>query len=118
RLDGAAAEQELRRAAALRNGARVAPVARRTAAPPAARLIVAEKWLLDLLLQEDPEVAAALAELQESDLEGLRSSVILRAAKSLHLKGERVTAANLSEALPDDQRRVLREIAMGAAVAE
>jgi hypothetical protein len=29
-----------------------------------------------------------------------------------------VTAASLSEALPDDERRVLREIAMGAAVAE
>ena len=118
RLDGAAAEQELRRAVSLKGGAAIAPPPRAAPAPPL-RLTTAERWFLAHLLQEAEGVGDALAELQDDDVAELRSAAIFRAAKSLYLKGQTVTAASLAEALDgDDERRVLREIAMAAPVAE
>jgi DNA primase len=117
-LDGAATEQELRRALSLRGGAApVAPAAVRAVASN--RLTPAEKWLLSLIVQETQGVAEAIAELQEEDIEGLKTAAILRAAKSLQDKGEPPTAASLTEAVgSDEDRRLLREVAIEATPVE
>jgi DNA primase len=114
RLDGAAAEQELRRALSLRGGGPAAPAQKPH--PRAARgLLPAEKWLLALLLREAEGTTQALGEMQDGDLEELRSAGILRTAKSLYLKGQSVGAASLGDAVSDeDDRRLLREIAVEA----
>jgi hypothetical protein len=112
-LDGAAAEQELRRSVSLRAATPGSTTVR--APQPAGRLMPAEKWLLTLILQEAEGVAEALAELQEGDLAELKAAPILRVAKSLHLRGLAVTAASLAEVAPgDEERRLLREIAVDA----
>jgi len=119
RLDGAAAEQELRRAVSLRGGA--PPPAPALVAPPRAgrRLLPAEKWLLTLMLQEAEGVDEALAELQEDDFLELRSAGVLRAAKALILKGIRVGAATLAEIVTDeDDRRMMREVAVDSVPVE
>jgi hypothetical protein len=82
---------------------------------PAGTLTPAEKWLLTLILQEVEGVPEALTELQDEDLTGLRAAPILNAAKSLLQKGQPVTAAALAEAAPgEEERRMLREIAVAA----
>ena len=119
KLDGAGTEQELRRAVSLRGGS--APSAPSAAAPPRAarKLLPAEKWLLTLMLQEAEGVHEALAELQEQDFQELRSAGVLRASKSLLLKGMKVNATNLAEAVTDeDDRRMLREVAVDSSPVE
>ncbi len=119
KLDGPGTEQELRRAVSLRGG--TAPAAATTVAPPrvARKLLPAEKWLLTLMLQEAEGVEAALADLQEEDFSELRSAGVLRASKSLLLKGLRVGAATLAEAVTDeDDRRMIREVAVESSPVE
>jgi len=117
-LDGAAADQELRRALSLRGGAATAAAAPVRSAV-SDRLTPAEKWLLALIVQETEGVTEALAELQEDDIAGLKTAAILRAAKSLQDKGQAVTAASLTEAVAaDEDRRLLRELAMEATPVE
>jgi DNA primase len=112
-LDTAATEQELRRAVSLRQKAPDAAPVR--VVRPAGTLTPAEKWLLTLILQEVEGVPEALTELQDEDLTGLRAAPILNAAKSLLQKGQPVTAAALAEAAPgEEERRMLREIAVAA----
>ena len=110
-LDEHASEQELRRSLAGRRsplaGAASAPAARERAPLPA------EVWLLTLLLRADSGSEAALAELQDADLDGLATAQQLRAAKALYLRGEPVTTAGLASALEDEAaQRLLTEIAV------
>ena len=83
RLDGRAAQEELRRAIAAR--APTAPPAV-TQAPPVAsnrrvaQLLPAERLLLGQLMTGNAEAAGALTGLEDSEIEGLRSAPILRAA--------------------------------------
>ncbi len=117
-LDGAATEQELRRAVSLRGAA---PAAAPTVKPAAApgRITPAEKWLLTLIVQEAEGVDEALSDLQEDDLLGLHTAPILRAAKSLQVQGRPVTAASLTEAIAsDEERRMLRELSVEATPVE
>ena len=114
-LDEGAAREELRRAMGGRSGmpARVAPSdsAPRPARPAA--LQPAEKVLLALVLREAEGVPGALLELADADLTGLRSAELLRAAKALARKGERVTASSLSrEVQSEESQRLLTEIAV------
>jgi DNA primase len=114
-LDEGAAREELRRAMGGRSGmpARVAPSesAPRPARPAA--LQPAEKVLLALVLREAEGVPGALLELADADLTDLRSAELLRAAKALARKGERVTASSLSrEVQSEESQRLLTEIAV------
>src|SRR6185369_11695504 len=113
-LDPAAARQELKRAIA----GTPAPAKPAEAATPAPRpasptLLPAERYLLASLLQEDETVGAAVGELLEEELDGLRSAPVLRAARDLASHGSRVTVAALQAALPDDEsRRLVSELAV------
>ena len=109
-LDPQAAQEELRRALASRSPTVAAAV---PAAPPPrpAVLLPAEKHLLALLLA-DAEAAEALDSLQDTDIQGLRTAVVLAAARALRARGERVTAAALESGLEEEDRRMVREVAM------
>jgi DNA primase len=114
-LDGSAAEQELRRALSLRGGTPT----QKPAPAVANGMTPAEKWLLTLMLQEAEGVNEALAELQDLDLLDLKAAALLQAAKSLYLKGQAVTASSLAEAAAsEEERRLLREIAVDAPAGE
>jgi DNA primase len=108
-LEKRSAEIELRKAM----GERVttAPLAS-TSPPPRAVLLPAEKWFLALLLGGDEGIDEALGELTDADLCGLATEAILRAAKALYLKGQKVTASALSGDLDEAARRTLTEIAV------
>jgi DNA primase len=111
RLDRGAAEQELRKALSLRAEPAATPAAPLRRA--GGKLVPAERWLLALLLRGAPEVAEALAGIEEADLEGLRSAPILLIAKRLADSSEGLTAARLTAALDsEDDQRLLREIAV------
>ncbi len=113
-LDERAAREELRRA--------FTGAARPTAPPPAApaaapvraevALVPAEKWLLTLALQGVEGVAGALGELDETDMAGLRSGALLRAARQLVAEGQAVTAEGLAGVASEDDSRLLRERAV------
>lgn len=114
RLDVRAAREELRRALA----ARTSTVSEEAlAAPPPAprkapRLLPAEKLLLARVLAGSDDTAEALFTLDEEDLAELASADALRAARALASAGRPVSAGTLEEAdLPDETRRLLREIA-------
>jgi DNA primase len=114
-LDPAAARQELKRAIAgtptpkPSDEAPAAPAPR----PVATALLPAERYLLASLLQEDETVGAAVGELGDDELDGLRSAPVLRAARDLASHGSRVTVASLQAALPDDEsRRLVSELAV------
>jgi DNA primase len=112
RLDRGAAEQELRKALSL---VRAEPAAAPAPAPRRAggKLVTAERWLLALVLRGAPDVAEALAGLEEGELEGLRSASILLLARDLADSEEGLTAARLTAALvSEDDQRLLREIAV------
>jgi len=111
-LDGAAALSELKRA--LATGATSVPPTPVTQAPPRrAGLQPAEKWLISLLLQEAPGVDEALGELADAHLEGLASADVLRAAKTIYLRGQKVTAAGLAGEVQDESaRRLVTELAV------
>jgi DNA primase len=117
-LDEAAAVQELRRAISSRQGSVAAPIA--VPVPPArASLLPAEKWLLLLIVRGASGVDEALAELQDSDLTGLGSAEILRAARAVYLRGQPVTASSVEGALASDEtRQVLHAMAVSSAPTE
>jgi DNA primase len=115
RLDPQAARLELKRAL---GGARAAEAAPAPVPAPAPRrpLLPAEAWLLALLLREADGAQQALEALEEAEIAPLASGEILRAARELQLRGERVSAAALQAALRgDDARRLVTELAVLAA---
>jgi DNA primase len=120
-LDAGAAREELRRAIAGRPG-RSSAVAdaevRRTAPVAQARLLPAERWLLALVAQGAAGVEDALKELEESDIEGLRSADLLRAAQAVARRDDRVTLSAVVAELDEDARRMMSQIAVEAAPME
>jgi DNA primase len=114
-LDAGAAREELRRALHGRAGSGSAvadAAARRPVVPRAAVLLPAERWLLALVAQGAAGIELALDELQDTDLEGLRSAPLLRVAQAVARKDERVTLPAVLAELDDDARRVMSEIAV------
>lgn len=115
RLDPQAARLELKRALGGARDAAPVEVPARTA-PARRTLLAAEKWLLALLLREVPGASDALLELDEADVEALASAELLRAARQLQARGQRVSASALQEALQDDAaRRLVTELAVSDA---
>ncbi|HXB56352.1 MAG TPA: DNA primase [Vicinamibacteria bacterium] len=110
-LDEAAARDELRRAL---SGRAAVPGPEVSARPtPRPSLVPAEKLLLALLLREREGIDLALGAITDADIVGLQSAEVLRAAKTLYLRGERPTAAALAAALASDEaRRMLTAIAV------
>jgi DNA primase len=109
-LDEAATRDELRRALSGRAAVPVREVAR-----PAVRasLVPAEKLLLALLVRGADGIDLALGAITETDIAGLQSAEVLRAAKTLYLRGEKLTAAALEAALASEEaRRMLTAIAV------
>ena len=113
-LDAVAAREELRRATQGRggSGAGVAEAARRAPAPRAASLLPAERWLLALVAQGTAGVETALDEIDDKDLEGLKSAPLLRVAQAVARRDERVTLAAVAAELDEDAQRLLSEIAV------
>jgi DNA primase len=114
-LDAGGAREELRRALQGRTGTSSAvadAAARRPPLPRAAVLLPAERWLLALVAQGAAGVEIALDELQDPDLEGLRSAPLLRVAQAVARKNERVTLPAVLAELDEEGRRVLSEIAV------
>jgi len=113
-LDEAAAREELQRA---RKGlAATGPPEPPRATPTP--LPKAERWLVALLAQEAEGAEEALAELGEADIDGLRSAEVLRAAKALWRRNEKVTVAALASAIAGEEaQRLLSEIAVEGAPA-
>jgi DNA primase len=114
RLDPQAARLELKRAL---GGARAATepdsASGQRPAPARRSLLAAEKWLLALLLRQAPGAAEAIDELDEADLEALASADVLRAARALRGRGERLSATTLQEAVADEAaRRLVTELAL------
>jgi len=121
-IDEMAAREEMRRAMGGRatGGAGVAAAAHKAPPSKAAALMPAERWLLALIVSGADGVDEALAELGEADLDGLRAARLLRTAKAVWRRGEKVTMQALTGALGDedqdedeDARRLLSEIAIG-----
>jgi hypothetical protein len=121
-LDEGATREELRRAMAARATAVRARAESQEAlvTPPTTerRLLPAEKLLLTLIVEGSENLSAALLELQEADLEPLRSADILRAARAVAAEGRTVTRAAIEDALSDDHRRLLNEISVGLVPAD
>ncbi|HEU0105815.1 MAG TPA: DNA primase [Vicinamibacteria bacterium] len=120
-LDEGATREELRRALSARATAvKTRVAADGPATPPPApqdrRLLPAEKLLLTLIVEGSDALPAALLELQEPDLEKLRSAAILRTARAHAAGGKTVTRASLEDELGEDDRRLLNEIAVGAVI--
>jgi DNA primase len=112
-LDEAAAREELGRA---RKGQAAAGPPEPPRATPPAPLPKAERWLIGLLAQGAEGAEEALAELGEADIDGLRSAEVLRAAKALWRRSEKVTAAALASAIAGEEaQRLLSEIAVEGA---
>ena len=120
-LDVSAAREELRRALAGRPG-KVSAVAEAAARQPGVSLVKellpAERWLLALVAQSAAGVEDALKELEEPDLEGLRSAPLLRAAQAVARRDERVTLPAVLAELDEDARRVMSQIAVEGAPME
>ncbi|HET7291349.1 MAG TPA: DNA primase [Vicinamibacteria bacterium] len=115
RLDPQAARLELKKAL---GGAKGVALPAPAATPPSERramLLPAEKWLLALLFREATGVAEALDELEDGDLDALPSSEILKAAKALLARGERLSAARLQEAVTGEAARMVTELAVADA---
>ncbi len=115
-LDEAATREELRRALHTRGPVSVREIAESTPKPaPRPPLLPAEKWLLALLAHGAEDADEALGEISEADFASLRSAPLLRAAKGLYLKGQKVDAVALQAALDEEEsRRLLSEIAIMA----
>jgi DNA primase len=127
-LDAGAAREELRRAmggrpsaAGLATTSAVAEAAARGAARMAVRahqLLPAERWLLALVAQGAAGVEQALDELSDSDVEGLASAPILRAAQAVARKTTPVTLGAVLDALGEEERRLVSAIAVEGVPAE
>jgi len=129
-LDEAAAREELRRAA--RSGGRVgAPGSGsfstsgpaganaadggsgRAAGPlRAAALLPAESLLLGLLLRGAEGIHEALGDISDSELDGLHSASVLRAARGLYLRNEPINTSSLTAAVEEEARTLLTSLAM------
>lgn len=116
KLDPIAASEELARSLGSRQAVRPQAFtpAVRTASPLAKQeLTRSEVWLVALALKNLPDVADAFAELEGLDLSSLRAGPILSALLRFSAVGGEATLGTLQDALPDDDdRRVLREIAV------
>jgi len=120
-LDLAAAREELRRAIAGRPGKSSAvadAAARKPAVSQVRTLLPAERWLLALVAQSAAGVEEALKELEDQHLEGLRAAELLRAARAIAQRDERVTLPLVLAELDEDARRLMSEIAVAGAPAE
>jgi DNA primase len=117
-LDAGAAREELRRALAARATAVRARAETEAPAPPPPAvqkpLVPAEKLLLTLIVEGSENLSSALLDLEEADLEPLRSADILRAARAVAAEGKTVTRAGIEDALSDEHRRLLNEISVRA----
>jgi DNA primase len=114
-LDAGGAREEMRRALSGRAGttSAVAEAAtQRPSVPRSAVLLPAERWLLALVAQGAAGVEIALDELQDADLEGLRSAPLLRAAQAVARRDERVTLHAVLAELDEEARRLMSEIAV------
>jgi DNA primase len=120
-LDHAAAREELRRTIAGRPGKSSAvaeAAARKPAVSQVRTLLPAERWLLALVAQSAAGVEEALKELEDQHLEGLRAAELLRAARALAQRDQRVTLPLVLAELDEDARRLMSEIAVAGAPAE
>jgi DNA primase len=120
-LDQAAAREELRRTIAGRPGKSSAvaeAAARKPIVSQVRALLPAERWLLALVAQSAAGVEEALKELEDQHLEGLRAAELLRAARALAQRDERVTLPLVLAELDEDARRLMSEIAVAGAPAE
>jgi DNA primase len=119
-LDAGAAREELRRAIQGRpgKGSAVAEAAARAPSASRARLLPAERWLLALVAQGAAGVEDALKELEEPDIEGLRTAPLLRAAQAVARRDERVTLPAVLAELDEDAQRVMSRIAVEGAPME
>ncbi len=109
-LDEAATRDELRRAL---SGRAAVPVREVTGPVPRPTLVPAEKLLLALLVRGADGIDLALGAITEADVAGLQSAEVLRAAKTLYLRGETLTAAALEATLASEEaRRMLTAIAV------
>jgi DNA primase len=117
RIDPIAASEELARSLGSRQAVRpqaLTPAVVRTAAPaPKQELTRSEIWLVALALRNLPEVADAIAELEGLDLSSLRAGSILSVLLRFSATGAEASIGTIQDALAeDDERRVLREIAV------
>jgi DNA primase len=116
KIDPIAASEELARSLGSRQAVRPQAfvAALRTAAPVAKlELTRSEVWLVALALRSLPDVSDAFAELEGLDLSSLRAGSILTALQRFSAVGGHASIGVLQDALPeDDDRRVLREIAV------
>jgi DNA primase len=98
---------------------RKAAVTRRTSlpaerwAPGATELKPAERDLLVGIVQKPAEFVPALAELDEADLDGLRSAAILKEARALRVDSPAVVPTTLLERLNEEEGRLLTGLAVG-----
>ena len=120
RLDGRAAQEELRRALAARQTTASerlveAPSRRSSGSAKRPELVPAERLLLVQLLGGGDGAAAALEALDDEYLAGLTLADVFGKARELHRAGTTPTLAALEATLPDEGRqRLLREIALTA----
>jgi DNA primase len=116
RLDGRAAQEELRRALGERQTVapeRATETPRPSGKPPA--LVPAERLLLVQVVGGKEGAGAALEALEDVDIAGLALGNVLRAARELHRGGTPLTHAGLEAALSDEgEQRLLREVALSA----
>jgi DNA primase len=119
-IDEASAREEMRRyLGGASNGPRTTRDAPAPAPVPATALLAAEKCFLSLLLQGAEGINEALGELSDTDIAGLGSAPVLRAAKGLYLRVAVVDAASLQTALAGDPaERFLTAIAVEGVHAE
>jgi DNA primase len=117
RLEGKAAQEELRRAVAARASTAPASATQPAAPRVAAALLSAERLLLVQLLSGNEGAAGALMGLSDEDIEPLRSAEVLRAAQKLQGQGTAPTLAALEATLGEGEQRLLRELALSAAPA-
>jgi hypothetical protein len=79
----------------------------------------AERWLLALIVAGAEGIDEALAEIGEADIDGLRAAPLLRAAKAIWRREEKLTLSALeTEVADEDARRLLSEIAIEGVPAE
>jgi DNA primase len=119
-LDPQAAQEELRRALSSRSPtvAAAAVVPKAPVAPRPAVLLPAEKLLVALLLADAEGAGEALDGLDHASIQGLRAAPVLAAARAVRGRGERVTAAGLEQALEEEDRRMVREVAVDPPVTQ
>jgi hypothetical protein len=116
KLDPIAATEELARSLGSRQAVRAqafTPSIRSATTLPKQELTRSEVWLVALALKSLPDVADAFAELEGLDLSSLRAGSVLTTLRRFSELGGEASLGSLQDALPDDDdRRVLREIAV------